>query len=178
MTDPTQHLRHVIAIRRESVGKAAAGLDSVMAALLGTDSTHVSTSADRRARLVDAVQAAKAAGKPILVVVRDADQASVEELERVRVGIEVNAHDSVRTIRLVLVGTQKLLDKLSTPAASGLRSRIAAHIEAGRPSSERHAVGSRARRLTAHAAVLITAIGALTMIPRLQKLLALAIDGY
>lgn len=129
-----------------------ASRDSVARALLadnqewtGTDSA----SATRNA-LIGLLQDARSQRSPIVVVADDADRATAEQLDRLRLALEF-APDALGTVKLVLLGTTSLERTLSMSGARSLASRISARVQAP----------SRARR--SHRNVLPARVAALTV---------------
>jgi hypothetical protein len=113
---------------RAQAGDPTSTVDRLIALL---DSEHeVTGHLDRRKALLQLLARAQEARKSIFVVVDDADDASVEELERLRTTLEV-APDAIERLRLVLVGDASLPAKLDTSAARALSSRITSRIRVG-----------------------------------------------
>jgi hypothetical protein len=69
------------------------------------------------------------AGQCIFVIVEDADQATVEQFERLRTTLDVGP-EAIERLRLVIVGTKKALRTLDDHGARGLASRIGARLDA------------------------------------------------
>jgi hypothetical protein len=103
----------------------------------------ISADKEPRAKLEDLVVRARDAGKTILVVVDDADTAAVEDLERLRVFLDVGDGRCIDTLKLVLIGTPALRGRLADPAASALQSRVSAFVRARRRSGKPEAQPAR-----------------------------------
>jgi hypothetical protein len=86
---------------------------------------------ERREALVRTVDEARSAGRSIFVVVDDGDEATVEQLERLRAGVEVTP-EALERLRLVFLGGPTLVAKLQDRRARALSSRIGARISLGR----------------------------------------------
>jgi hypothetical protein len=69
------------------------------------------------------------AGQCIFVIVEDADQATVEQFERLRTTLDVGP-EAIERLRLVIVGTKKAVKTLDEHGARGLASRIGARLDA------------------------------------------------
>lgn len=74
-----------------------------------------------------AMVAANPAGGAVVVVISDADLASVKQLERLRVQLESGA-EPIEKLRMVLVGGRVLQRILDLPAARAFSSRIGLKI--------------------------------------------------
>ena len=79
---------------------------------------------------------ARAAAKPVVVVVADADLASVKRLESLRIHLDA-APGAIDVVRMVLIGCPVLSRILELPAARGLSSRIGMKVQLGGPRSRR-----------------------------------------
>jgi hypothetical protein len=104
---------------------------------LSTESTTASPIAAgytaRQTALLDLIARARAVRRSVFVVVDDGEDATIEQLERLRTSLEV-APDAIECFRLVLVGGQALAGKLEQHAARALRSRITARVHVGATS--------------------------------------------
>lgn len=127
--------------------KACEGPERALERLMRALPRGIATDQDPRAKLEGLVARARDAGKMILVVVEDADTATIEELERLRVSLDVGDGRGIDTLKLVLVGTPALRGKLADPAASALQSRITAFVRARRRSGRPVVPRSRASRV-------------------------------
>ncbi len=120
----------VDAYRAATIRVTRDGLHEIISAILtgngeaGTASPAVDPPADLRQLVTDA----RAAGKPILVVVEDAEKATIDQLERLRVTLEC-APDAIAVVRILLIGGAGLEAKLADRTAQGLASRIVARVE-------------------------------------------------
>jgi hypothetical protein len=81
----------------------------------------------RAEQLKALVGRAKADGRSVFVVVDDGDDASIEQLDRLRASLEV-VPDAIETLRMVLLGSSVLAEKLEAVAARGITSRIVARV--------------------------------------------------
>lgn len=113
---------------------------------------------ERRRALLRLLDRARSTRRSVFIVVDDADDATVAQLERLRVGVEV-APDAIERLRLVLLGGSALVSKLEDRAARALTSRITSRVcldARGRESAGRHIARTTAKtrmpRLTAIAA--------------------------
>jgi hypothetical protein len=79
---------------------------------------------------------ARRAGKPVVVVVADADLASIKRLESLRIQFDATP-GAIDVVRLVLIGCPVLFRILELPAARGLTSRVGMKIRLSEPKSRR-----------------------------------------
>ncbi len=96
----------------------------------------------------------------VFAVVEDADTASAEELERVRMAVEC-VPDAIERLRVVLIGTPQLEVTLQEPAASALASRVSAHVRIAQPRKT-----AKDTALNTLSAVRVAAAGVLTLFGR------------
>jgi hypothetical protein len=82
------------------------------------------------------IEEARGAGRPIVVVVADADLASVKRLEALRIQLDC-APGAIEVVRMVLVGCPVLLRILELPSARGLSSRVGMQVRVGEPRRRR-----------------------------------------
>jgi hypothetical protein len=73
------------------------------------------------------IDEARGVGKPVVVVVADADLASVKRLESIRIQLDA-APGAIDVVRIVLVGCPVLSRILELPAARGLSSRVGMQV--------------------------------------------------
>jgi hypothetical protein len=118
---------------RARAGDPASTVDRLID-LLDSES-EVTGHLDRRRALLQLLARAQEARKSIFVVVDDADAATVEQLEKLRMTIEV-APDALERLRLVLVGSSTLPAKLDAAGARALSSRITSRIRVGAPEED------------------------------------------
>jgi cell division septation protein DedD len=78
---------------------------------------------------------ARAIGRPVVVVVTEADAASAADLERLRLTLECTP-DASDVVRLVLLGGPALLEILRRPEVRALATRITNRIDAPQIASE------------------------------------------
>ena len=83
---------------------------------------------EKHAALTRVATQAGELGRPILVVVEDAELASIQQLERLRTTLQID-QGPVRAIQLVLVGSHKLLQKLKKRDARGIWTRVTTHVD-------------------------------------------------
>jgi len=83
---------------------------------------------DRRDALIRLLATAAQADKSIFIVVDDADDATIEQLERLRTSLEI-APEAIERLRLILVGDTSLPRKLDDGAARALRTRITSCVK-------------------------------------------------
>jgi hypothetical protein len=144
----------------------AGGLDPVLS-LVASDSipkAHL----ERRRALADLLARAEAAEKPVLVIVEDAEAATIEQLERLRETLEVMP-EALKYLRMVLIGDSGLASKLNTQAGRPLSARIASHVsfdptsptkdDMGRPTVERPTASPRSQALTLATATCVAFTG-------------------
>jgi hypothetical protein len=91
------------------------------------------------------VDEARAAGRPVVVVVADADLASVKNLESLRIQLDA-APGAIGVVRMVLIGCPVLSRILELPSARGLRSRVGMQLYLAEPGARRRARRSRSAR--------------------------------
>jgi hypothetical protein len=84
------------------------------------------------------IEEARTAAKPVVVVVADADLASVKRLESLRIQLD-SAPGAIDVVRMVLIGCPVLSRILELPAARGLSSRVGMKIRLGDPKARRRA---------------------------------------
>ena len=82
---------------------------------------------ERRQALLQLVEKAQSVRRSIFVVVDDGDEATVEQLERLRASVEVTP-EALERLRLVFLGGSALVEKLNDRAARALSSRITSRI--------------------------------------------------
>ncbi|MBW1886689.1 MAG: hypothetical protein JRJ58_24425, partial [Deltaproteobacteria bacterium] len=82
------------------------------------------------------VEQAGKMGQCIFVIVEDGDQASVEQLERLRTTLDPG-QEAIERLRLIIVGTKKVAKVLDEYGARGLGSRIGARIDAANTKRRR-----------------------------------------
>lgn len=70
---------------------------------------------------------ARAAGRPVVVVVADADLASIKRLESLRIQLD-SAPGAIEIVRMVLIGCPVLSRILDLNAARGLSSRVGLQV--------------------------------------------------
>jgi hypothetical protein len=110
----------------------ATGLDQLFA-LIAKESMpkgHL----ERQRVLTELVTRAQSADKNILIVVDDAEAATVEQLEHLRESIEITP-DALKYLRLVLIGNSGLVAKLHTQTGRPLSARIASHVRIDEPEA-------------------------------------------
>lgn len=84
------------------------------------------------------IEEARAAAKPVVVVVADADLASVKRLESLRIQLDA-APGAIDVVRMVLIGCPVLSRILELPAARGLTSRVGMKVQLSEGKSHRRA---------------------------------------
>lgn len=160
-------VRDVAAFRSVRFPARAARPDDVIDALVVPGDTRVRLGSHslRRHALLALLEQACAAGKPIVLVVDDADRTSMRRLERLRARLECVPEASA-VVRIVLVGTPRLLSRLEKPSARNLAERVISHVKVGDPEPERNDARpshpGAARRALAATAVAAVALLALT----------------
>ena len=82
---------------------------------------------ERQRVLAELVHRAEVADKTVLVVVNDAEAATVEQLEHLRETLEVTP-EALKYLRLVLIGNNALIAKLHTQSGRALSACIASHV--------------------------------------------------
>ena len=108
---------------------------AVLADIAPTTDAAAGTDAVSLSAVIDA---ARAAGKPIGVVVSDAERAQPKELEAMRRSLEA-VTDGIKFVRIVLLGGPDLLEMLQQPTLRALASRITTRIQV--PSDGRGTTG-------------------------------------
>jgi type II secretory pathway predicted ATPase ExeA len=73
------------------------------------------------------IDEARAAARPVVVVVADADLASAKRLESLRIQLDA-APGAIEVLRMVLIGCPVLTRILDLPSARGLRSRVGMQV--------------------------------------------------
>ena len=131
---------HVIVIAQDA--KAAAGLFSEAEAQLAThravrvrgreldgSAAVAALCADKEESggLQALIEEARAAALPVVVVVAEADAAGADRLERLRQAVEC-VSDAAEVVRMVLLGSPRLLDTIRRPEARLLAMRVAAVV--------------------------------------------------
>ncbi len=131
---------HVIVIAQDA--KAAAGLFSEAEAQLAThravrvrgreldgSAAVAALCADKEESggLQALIEEARAAALPVVVVVAEADAAGADRLERLRQAVEC-VSDAAEVVRMVLLGSPRLLDTIRRPEARLLATRVAAVV--------------------------------------------------
>ena len=94
--------------------------------------TDKRSASSRRETLRELLEKARAVDANVFAVVEDADSATAEQLERVRMAVEC-VPDAIERLRVVLVGTPQLDVTLQEPGASALASRVSAHVRFAAP---------------------------------------------
>ena len=92
------------------------------------------------------IDEARAAARPVVVVVADADLASAKRLESLRIQLDA-APGAIEVLRMVLVGCPVLTRILDLPSARGLRSRVGMQVRLVDPERRRRGRSLRAARL-------------------------------
>jgi hypothetical protein len=126
-------------------------------AVIDENGTDAKSASKRRETLRDLLEKARAVDANVFAVVEDADTASAEELERVRMAVEC-VPDAIERLRVVLVGTPQLDLTLQEPAASALASRVSAHVRFAPP--RKTAAGTALNTLSA---IRVAAAGMMTV---------------
>jgi hypothetical protein len=85
---------------------------------------------ERHEAVRELLEKARSARSDVFAVVEDADVATAEDLERVRMAMECEPN-AIARMRVVLVGTALLDSTLEQPAATALASRIGTHVRFG-----------------------------------------------
>jgi type II secretory pathway predicted ATPase ExeA len=102
---------------------------NALAALLQGARSSVTTVSEIDTALGE-IAAARSGEASIVIVIRDADLASPESLERLRIAAE-KFSDATVPVRLVLSGSRFLLTLLELPRLAGLATRVTARIQLG-----------------------------------------------
>ena len=121
--------RSVAGVRILSVSARAIGLAPVTALLRGSLPASAGQSAQLDAMLGE-MAAARSGVLTLIIAVRDADMATPESLDRIRIAAETFATDST-PVRLVFSGGRFLPTLLETPRLRGLATRVTARLELG-----------------------------------------------
>jgi hypothetical protein len=82
------------------------------------------------------IEEARAAARPVVVVVADADLASAKRLESLRIQLDA-APGAIEVVRMVLIGCPVLSRILDLPSARGLKSRVGMHVRLPEPGTRR-----------------------------------------
>lgn len=145
----------------------AGGLDPVLS--LVTSDSIPKAHLERRRALADLLARAEAAQKPVLVIVEDAEAATIEQLERLRETLEVMP-EALKYLRMVLIGDAALASKLNTQVGRPFSARIASHInfeptspakeDTSIPTVQRPVTSSRSYALTLATATCVAFSGA------------------
>jgi len=88
---------------------------------------------------------ARAAGRPVVVVVADADLASIKRLESLRIQLD-SAPGAIEVVRMVLIGCSVLSRILDLTSARGLSSRVGLQVRVAEPGSRGRGRESRFAR--------------------------------
>ena len=161
-----QKVEPMAAVRARATDPAG-GLDPVLS--LVTSDAIPRAHLERRRALADLLARAEKAEKSVLVVVEDASEASVDQLERLRETLEW-IPEALEYLRMVLVGDPSLAAKLDTHEGRALSSRIASRIcldedpstptvEASTPALQHVQEPSRSYALTLAAATCVAFSG-------------------
>lgn len=110
------------------------------------DDTSEASAEQKRSALARIMDEAGALGRPILVVVDDAELAATEQLERLRTALQLT-QSPLRATQLVLAGSPKLIRKLKKRDARGLWTRVTTHVRV--PASSESTRDSRIEPETA-----------------------------
>jgi hypothetical protein len=124
---------HVVVTARDieqaedTVDAALASVDSYkvlrLSATNGSKSTTGKPCEPNTSSIASVSSEARESGRRVFVVISDADLASVEQLESLRVRVE-GAPGSSENVRMVLIGSPVLSRILQLPSARGLASRV------------------------------------------------------
>jgi type II secretory pathway predicted ATPase ExeA len=82
------------------------------------------------------IDEARAAARPVVVVVADADLASAKRLESLRIQLDA-APGAIEVVRMVLIGCPVLSRILELPSARGLKSRVGMQVRLAEPGTRR-----------------------------------------
>ena len=111
----------------ETVEAALASVDSYkvlrFSATNGSRSTTGKPCESSTASIATMSDEARASGRRVFVVIADADLASVDQLESLRMRVE-GAPGSADNVRMVLIGSPVLSRILQLPSARGIASRV------------------------------------------------------
>jgi len=89
---------------------------------------------------------ARAVGRPVVVVVADADLASIKRLESLRIQLD-SAPGAIEIVRMILIGCPVLSRILDLPSARGLSSRVGLQVRVVEPDERRRRRKSPPARL-------------------------------
>ena len=124
----------VLRVSATTDGLALAGDVLAFAADSGPGVRHARDKAS--SPIAGLIAEARAAGRPIVVVVADADLASVKRLEALRIQLDC-APGAIEAVRMVLIGCPVLSRILELPSARGLSSRVGMQVRVGEPRRRR-----------------------------------------
>lgn len=82
------------------------------------------------------IDEARAAARPVVVVVADADLASAKRLESLRIQLDA-APGAIEIVRMVLIGCPVLSRILDLPSARGLKSRVGMQVRLAETGTRR-----------------------------------------
>lgn len=91
------------------------------------------------------VEEARAAARPVVVVVADADLASAQRLESLRIQLDA-APGAIEVVRMVMIGCPVLSRIIELPSARGLKSRVGMQVHLAEPGTRRRGRRPRAAR--------------------------------
>lgn len=91
------------------------------------------------------IDEARAAARPVVVVVADADLASAKRLESLRIQLDA-APGAIEVVRMVLIGCPVLSRILELPSARGLKSRVGMQVRLAEPGTRRRGRRPRGAR--------------------------------
>lgn len=101
---------------------------------------------ERRQALLKLIESARSMRRSIFVVVDDGDDATIEQLERLRVSVEVTP-EALERLRLVFLGGPTLVAKLNHSRARALSSRITSRIRVDTGARATHRAAAFAETL-------------------------------
>jgi hypothetical protein len=122
----------VDAYRRVTVDGRKLDPDAVLRSIAGNGHADGAGAIEMRRALVEGARQARL---PIVVTIADADSADVQQLERLRQSLECMP-DAIETMRIVLLGTQKLVEALAQPEVRALSTRIVSIVRVPQPEGE------------------------------------------
>ena len=131
-----------MAVVKARASDPATGIDDVFA-LVAKDSKPKGY-VERQRALAELVNRAEAADKTVLVLVDDADAATIEQLEHLRDSLEITP-EALKYLRLVLIGNSGLVAKLHTQTGRPLSARIASHVRLDEPQAQAETTAAPAR---------------------------------